>query len=57
MIRVEIKNHKMILTEKQQKNLDYRSGKIDIFEYLASENMLPSDQSRTIEQAMFTYSP
>ena len=32
------------------------SGKIDTFEYLTSEEMMPSDESRT-EQAMFTYSP
>ena len=33
------------------------SGEIDKFEYLASEKMLPSDQSRMIEQATFAYSP
>ena len=31
-------------------------GKIDKYEYLAGVEILPSDQSRTIEQAEFTYS-
>ena len=30
------------------------SGKIDVYEYLTGEEMLSSDQSRIIEQAMFT---
>ena len=33
------------------------SIKIDKYEYLSGEEILPSDQSRIIEQAMFTYSP
>ena len=33
------------------------SGKIDKYEYLIGEEILPSDQSRIIEQAKFTYSP
>ena len=33
------------------------SGKTDKYEYLTGEEMLPSDQSRMIEQATFTYSP
>ena len=33
------------------------SGKIDKYEYLTGEEILPSDQSRIIEQAKFTYSP
>ena len=32
------------------------SGKIDKYEYLTVEEILPSDQSRIIEQAKFTYS-
>ena len=30
------------------------SGKIDKYEYLAGEEILPSDESRIIEQAKFT---
>ena len=33
------------------------SGKIDKYEHLTGEEMLPPDQSRMIEQAKFTYSP
>ena len=33
------------------------SRKIDKYEYLTGEEILPSDQSRIIEQAKFTYSP
>ena len=32
------------------------SGKIDKNEYYRGEEILPSDQNRTIEQAQFTYS-
>ena len=33
------------------------SGKIDKYEYLTDEEMLPSNQQQIIEQAKFTYSP
>ena len=33
------------------------SGKIDKYEYLTGEEILPSDRSRIIEQVKFTYSP
>ena len=33
------------------------SGKIDKYEYLTDEEILPSDQSRIIDQAKFKYSP
>ena len=33
------------------------SGKIDKYEFLTGKEILPSDQSRIIEQAKFTYSP
>ena len=33
------------------------SGKIDKHEYFTGEEILPSDQSRIIEQDNFTYSP
>ena len=33
------------------------SGKIDKYEYLTNDEMLPPDESRIIEQAKFTYSP
>ena len=33
------------------------SGKIHKYEYLTSEDILPSNQQQIIEQARFTYSP
>ena len=33
------------------------SGKIDKYEYLTGEEMLPSNQRQIIEQAKFAYSP
>ena len=33
------------------------SGKIDKYEYLTGEEILPSNQQRIIQQAKFTYSP
>ena len=33
------------------------SGKINKYEYLAGEEILPSNQQQIIEQAKFTYSP
>ena len=33
------------------------SGKTDKYEYLTGNEILPSDQSRLIKQAKFTYSP
>ena len=33
------------------------SGKIDKYEYLIGKEILPSDQSRIIQQAKFNYSP
>ena len=33
------------------------SGKIDKYEYLTGEDILPSNQQQVIEQAKFTYSP
>ena len=33
------------------------SEKIDKYEYLTGEEILPSDQKRVIEEAKFTYTP
>ena len=56
MIKLEIKNYNMILTETAKISV-LSSGKIDKYEFLTGEEILPSDQSRIIEQAKFTYSP
>ena len=52
MIRLEMKNYNMILTEKQLKYQLYHE-----YEYLTGEDILPSNQQQIIEQAKFTYSP
>ena len=47
MIKLKMKNYNAILTEKQQKYQQYLTG----------DEILPSDQSRIIQQGTFTYSP
>ena len=54
-----------IKDEKLQYNIDREasklsalsSGTIDKYEYMTSEDILPSDQSQIIEPSNFTYSP
>ena len=55
-IRLEIKNYNMILIE-AAKISALSSGKIDKYEYLNGEEILPSNKQQIIEQAKFTYSP
>ena len=66
MIRLEMKNCNMTLTEKKQQNRRQKeaakisalwSWKIEECEYLTGKEILRSDQSRIIEQAKFTYFP
>ena len=48
----------MILIEKQQKFLSaLSSGKLDKYDYVTGEEILPSNQQQIIEQTKFTYSP
>ena len=56
MIKLEMKNCNMILTEKQQKYQFYRQENL-INMNPNRQRILPSDQSRIIEQAKFTYCP
>ena len=51
-----MKNFKIILTEKQQKTSALSPGKIDKYEYLTGEEILPTDKSRIIEQDKSTCS-
>ena len=51
MIRVEMRNNIMILTEKHQIYLHYHRVKLINLNIIASEKMLHSDQSRMIKQA------
>ena len=39
------------------KLLAFSSGKVNKYEFLTGEEILPSDQSRIIGQTKFTYSP
>ena len=52
-----MKNYNMTLKEKLQKHSALSSGKIDKYEYLTGEEILPLNHQQIIEQAKFTYSP
>ena len=58
-IKLKMKNYNMTLIERPQKYQFYHlsSGKIDKYEYLTGEEILPTNQQQIIEQAKFTYSP
>ena len=47
----------MILRERLEKISALSLGKIDKYEYLTGEDILPSGKQQIIEQAKFTYSP
>ena len=55
IIRLEIKSYNMMLTRKHQKYCHYHL-KIDKYEYLIGEDILPPNQIHIIEQANFSYS-
>ena len=57
MIRLEIKKLQYDINKEAEKISELSSRKIDKYEYITGEEILPSDQSRIIEQAKFTYSP
>ena len=48
---------KYYVTREAAKISALSSGKIDKYEYLTAEEILPSNQKQIIEQAIFTYSP
>ena len=56
-IKLKMKTYNMILIETQQKISALSSGKIDKYEYLTGEEILPSNKQQIIEQAKLTYSP
>ena len=56
MIRLELENCDMILTEKQKKILESSSNEIDKYEYLTGEEKLLSNQRQITEQAKVIYS-
>ena len=47
----------MILIERLQKKSALSSGKVDKYEYLTGEEILPPNQQQITDQAKFTYSP
>ena len=57
MIRLEIKKLQKDTNREQVKISALSSGKIDKYEYLKGEEILPPDQKVVIEQAKFTNSP
>ena len=56
MIRLAMKNYNPISSETQQISA-LSSGKINKYEYLTGEEILPFDQSMITKQAKFTYYP
>ena len=58
-IEDQIKNEKLQydINSEAAKISALSSGKIDKYEYLTGEEMLPSNQQQIVEQAKFTYSP
>ena len=56
MINLEVKKLQYDINREAAKISALSSGKIDKYEYLAGEEILPSHERRVIEQAKFTYS-
>ena len=59
LINDHIKYEKVpyVITREAAKISAWSSGKINKYEYLAGEKLLPSNQKQIIEQARFTHSP
>ena len=62
IIRLEMKSYKLILTEKQEKYLQYHellniliNGKTDKYEYITGKVKMSSDQIEIIEEGKFIY--
>ena len=56
-ITLEIKKLQYDINIEAAKISALSSGKIDMYEYLTGEEILPSNQQQMIEQGKFTYSP
>ena len=57
MIRLEIKKVQYNINREAAKISVLSSGKVDKYEFLTGEEILPSDENRIIERAKFSYSP
>ena len=55
--QIEDENLQYDINREAAKISDLSSGKINKYEYLTGEEILPSKQKQIIEQAKFTYSP
>ena len=55
--KIRDKKMKYDINRKAAKISALSSGKIEQYEYLAGEEIQPSDQRRVIQQANFTYFP
>ena len=55
--RIRDKKQQYDINREAVKMLALSSGKIDKYEYLTGEEILPSNQQQIIEQAKFSYSP
>ena len=53
----QIRDEKLQYDREAAKISARSSGKIDKYDYLTGEEILPSNQQQIIEQAIFTYSP
>ena len=54
--KTQVENLQYDINREAAKTSALLSGKINKYEYLTGEEILPSDQSRIIEQGKFTYS-
>ena len=56
-IRLKIKKLQYDINREASKMLPLSSRKIDTYEYLTGEKVLPSNKQQMIQQAKFTYFP
>ena len=56
-VQIEHEKLKYDINRENAKILALSSGKIDQYEYLTGEEILPSNEKQIIEQFKFTYSP
>ena len=54
MTRLKMKKYKYVINTEATKLSTLSSGKINKYEYLTVEEILPSEESRTIDQVKFT---
>ena len=55
--KIRVEKLQYDINREAAKILGQLSAKFDKYEYLTGEEILPSNQKQTIEQAKFTYSP